>query len=73
MAGRVLLSVQEALVSFGGAPLFEDLTFHILEGDKTCLVGKNGAGKSTLMNIIRGLKDSRMFPLKSDRQSVILF
>lgn len=57
MAGRVLLSVQEALVSFGGKPLFEDLTFHILEGDKTCLVGKNGAGKSTLMNIIRGLKD----------------
>jgi len=57
MAGRVLLSVQEALVSFGGAPLFKDLTFHILEGDKTCLVGKNGAGKSTLMNIIRGLKD----------------
>lgn len=55
--GRVLLSVQEALVSFGGKPLFEDLTFHILEGDKTCLVGKNGAGKSTLMNIIRGLKE----------------
>lgn len=57
MAGRALLSVQEALVSFGGAPLFENLTFHILEGDKTCLVGKNGAGKSTLMNIIRGLKE----------------
>lgn len=57
MAERVLLSVQEALVSFGGAPLFENLTFHILEGDKTCLVGKNGAGKSTLMNIIRGLKE----------------
>ncbi|HPQ51603.1 MAG TPA: ABC-F family ATP-binding cassette domain-containing protein, partial [Alphaproteobacteria bacterium] len=58
MAGnRVLLSVQEALVSFGGAPLFENLTFHILEGDRTCLVGKNGAGKTTLMNIIRGLKD----------------
>lgn len=57
MAGRVLLSVQEALVTFGGVPLFENLTFHILEGDKTCLVGKNGAGKSTLMNIIRGLKE----------------
>jgi ATP-binding cassette subfamily F protein uup len=57
MAGRVILSVQEALVTFGGAPLFENLTFHIVEGDKTCLVGKNGAGKSTLMNIIRGLKE----------------
>lgn len=57
MVSRVLLSVQEALVGFGGAPIFENLTFHILEGDKTCLVGKNGAGKSTLMNIIRGLKE----------------
>ncbi|MFA7275586.1 MAG: ATP-binding cassette domain-containing protein [Pseudobdellovibrionaceae bacterium] len=57
MAGRALLSVKEALVSYGGAPLFKDLTFHILEGDKTCLVGKNGTGKSTLMNIIRGLKE----------------
>lgn len=57
MAERVLLSVKNALVSFGGAPLFEDLTFHILEGDKTCLVGKNGSGKTTLMNIIRGLKE----------------
>lgn len=61
MAGnRVLLSVQEALVTFGGKPVFEDLTFHIMEGDRTCLVGKNGAGKSTMMNIIRGLKDIDM-------------
>ncbi len=61
MAGnRVLLSVQDALVTFGGKPLFESLTFHILEGDRTCLVGKNGAGKSTMMNIIRGLKEIDM-------------
>lgn len=57
MVDRVLLSAQNARVSFGGAPLFENLNFHVLEGDKTCLVGKNGAGKTTLMNIIRGLKD----------------
>ncbi|HOO51159.1 MAG TPA: ATP-binding cassette domain-containing protein, partial [Alphaproteobacteria bacterium] len=61
MAGnRVILSVQDALVTFGGKPVFEDLTFHIMEGDRTCLVGKNGAGKSTMMNIIRGLKDIDM-------------
>lgn len=56
-SGRVLLSIQNALISFGGTPLFENLTFHIQEGERTCLVGKNGAGKSTLMNIIRGLKE----------------
>lgn len=53
----LLLSVQNALVGFGGKPLFEDLTFNIIEGDKICLVGKNGTGKSTLMNIITGAKD----------------
>jgi ATP-binding cassette subfamily F protein uup len=57
MVSQVLLSVQNAVISFGGKPLFENLTFHILEGDKTCLVGKNGSGKSTLMNVIRGLRD----------------
>lgn len=57
MSERVLLSVLNARVSFGGPALFENLTFHIQEGDKTCLVGKNGTGKSTLMNIIRGLKE----------------
>lgn len=53
----LLLSVQNALVSFGDKLLFEDLTFNILEHDKICLVGRNGAGKSTLMNIIKGEKD----------------
>lgn len=52
-----LLSIRDALVTFGKTPLFEDLTFHIHEGKKICLVGKNGAGKSTLMNMITGTKE----------------
>lgn len=57
MQGRPLLSIQEATIGFGGKPLFEDLTLHIAEGDKICLVGKNGAGKTTLMNIITGARE----------------
>lgn len=57
MAGTLLLSVQEAVVGFGGKPLFEDLSFNISEGEKICLVGKNGAGKSTLMNVITGARE----------------
>ena len=55
--GQLILSVQDALVSFGNVPLFKDLTFNIQAGTRVSLVGKNGAGKSTLMNIITGARD----------------
>lgn len=57
MPGTLLLSVQDALIGFGGKPLFEGLSFNICEGDKICLVGKNGAGKTTLMNVITGERE----------------
>lgn len=57
MAATLLLSVQDARVSFGDKVLFEDLTFNICEGQKICLVGKNGSGKTTLMNIITGTRE----------------
>ncbi len=55
--GQLILSVRDALVSFGDVPIFKDLTFNIHEGSRISLVGKNGAGKSTLMNIITGTRD----------------
>lgn len=55
--GQLILSVRDALVSFGDIPIFKDLTFNIHEGTRISLVGKNGAGKSTLMNIITGERD----------------
>jgi ATP-binding cassette subfamily F protein uup len=54
MADRVLISLEDIALTFGGKPLFEGLTMHIAEGDKICLVGKNGAGKTTLMRLILG-------------------
>jgi ATP-binding cassette subfamily F protein uup len=51
------LSIQNASVSYGEKTLFDNLTFHIEQGDKICLVGKNGSGKSTLMKMITGEKD----------------
>jgi len=50
----LLLSVQDASIAFHGKPVFEDMTFHIKDGERISLVGRNGAGKSTLMNIITG-------------------
>jgi ATP-binding cassette subfamily F protein uup len=54
MSRTLLLSVQDAHIAYGEKVLFDNITFHIHEGDKICLLGKNGAGKSTLMKIITG-------------------
>lgn len=40
--------------SFGVKPLFQNISFHISEGDKIALVAKNGSGKSTLLRILSG-------------------
>ncbi|MCP4394738.1 MAG: ABC-F family ATP-binding cassette domain-containing protein [Alphaproteobacteria bacterium] len=47
-----LLSIRNASVSYTRKPLFKDVTLHIQERDRICLVGRNGAGKSTLFKLI---------------------
>lgn len=49
-----LFYLKDAMVTFGGAPIFTGLDLQIMEGDKICLVGRNGSGKSTLMKLITG-------------------
>ncbi|MEP6846046.1 MAG: ABC-F family ATP-binding cassette domain-containing protein [Panacibacter sp.] len=40
--------------SYGITPLFDNISFHINEGDKIALVARNGVGKSTLLRILTG-------------------
>src|ERR1700722_1608219 len=48
------VSVEGLSKSYGVKPLFQDITFHIEEGDKIALVARNGSGKSTLLRILSG-------------------
>src|SRR5580765_5670854 len=48
------LSVEGLTKSYGIKPLFQNISFHIEEGDKIALVARNGSGKSTLLKILAG-------------------
>ena len=54
---ELLLSCQDLGKSFGAAPLFEGLSFGVVEGDHIGLVGPNGSGKTTLLRILAGLEE----------------
>ncbi|TDH20052.1 ABC transporter ATP-binding protein [Segetibacter sp. 3557_3] len=48
------VTVEGLTKSFGINPLFNNISFHINEGDKIALVARNGVGKSTLLRILSG-------------------
>lgn len=48
------LTVENLTKAFGITPLFDNITFHVSEGDKIALVARNGVGKSTLLKILAG-------------------
>ena len=52
---KQVLTVEGLSFAWGaGRPLFEDLGFSILAGERICVVGKNGKGKTTLLKVLAG-------------------
>jgi len=49
-----IISAQGLTKRYGVAPLFQDISFTVSEGDRIGVIGPNGSGKSTLLEIIIG-------------------
>ena len=50
-----ILTLSDIALTFGGKPLFEDVSLAVHLGERLALVGRNGSGKSTLLKVIGGL------------------
>jgi len=49
-----LISLQEISLAFGGPKIFDQLSFHLEQGERVALLGRNGTGKTTLMKVMAG-------------------
>ena len=65
MAQAPLLQLTSISLTFGGDPVFDDLSLSVQPGDRVALVGRNGSGKSTLMKVMAGL-------VEADKGEVVL-
>ncbi|MCB9029445.1 MAG: ABC transporter ATP-binding protein [Deltaproteobacteria bacterium] len=52
---EILLSLQNATKRYETTPVFEDISFDLIAGQITLLLGANGSGKSTLLKALSGL------------------
>jgi len=51
-----MFAVNDLTVDFTGDPLFEGVSFMVMDREKIALAGRNGAGKSTMLKIFAGLQ-----------------
>ncbi len=57
-SGYNVLDVRNISKSYGSNLLFKDISFELVKGEKTALIGANGTGKTTLIKIIMGLVEA---------------
>jgi len=53
--GEIVLLAQHLEVSYGVTQVLWDISFAVVRGKVTCIIGSNGAGKTTTLNTIAGV------------------
>ncbi|MCR2820175.1 ABC-F family ATP-binding cassette domain-containing protein [Lederbergia panacisoli] len=52
-----IFSAENITKIYGDKRLFEDITFHVNEGDKIGIIGVNGTGKSSLLKLVAKMEE----------------
>jgi ATPase subunit of ABC transporter with duplicated ATPase domains len=56
-AGDVAVNVRDLAKGYGGAPVFEGVSFSVGRGERLFVMGLNGAGKTSLLRILAGVTE----------------
>ena len=56
--GRLVLEANGLAKSYGGPPVFKDVSFSVERGERLLILGLNGAGKTSLLRVIAGQQDA---------------
>jgi ATPase subunit of ABC transporter with duplicated ATPase domains len=54
-AGRQVLGASGLRKGYGGPPVFDDVEFDVIRGERLLIMGLNGAGKTSLLKILAGV------------------
>ena len=65
-----LLEIRRITKSFEGAPLLQNISLAVANGEIVCLLGPSGSGKTTLLRIIAGLEQPDRGEIFFDRQNM---
>jgi ATPase subunit of ABC transporter with duplicated ATPase domains len=56
-SGRIVLEATDLAKSYGGPPVFRDVSFAVERGQRLLIMGLNGAGKTSLLRILASTSD----------------
>ena len=51
-----MIQLSKVKKSFGGSPIFDEITLEFKEGERIGIVGRNGTGKTTLFKLLAGME-----------------
>lgn len=59
VTGEKLLAVEKLEVRYGAVQVLWGISFSVIKGSVTCIIGSNGAGKTTTLNSVAGVLPAR--------------
>ena len=65
-----LLAVENLDVSYADVQVLWGISFSVVKGEVTCMIGSNGAGKTTTLNAIAGLLPSKRGTIRLESQDI---